>query len=325
MVLAHRTARTNFFLRPNVIGALLGGFALAAIGLYATESTFQNAALSRIQQTAAVAATEDPFANIRIDARAAYVLDLKTGDVLYSRNPDAQLPLASLTKVPLAIAVSEVLAPDAAIKIPRYTTAQNGTSEHLSTGDIWRIKDILDFTLIGSSNDGADILAAAADPLISNAHAAAPRKGGTLWRMNDLARELDLKNTYFLNASGLDESVTQAGAYGSARDMAVLFAYAATEWPSVFAGTTKDGLLLTSVRGGTAAASNTNNALGSISGLIMGKTGLTDLAGGNLVIVFDVGLAHPVAAVVLGSTQDGRFEDMKHIVAATYAAIAARN
>ncbi len=252
-------------------------------------------------------------------------MDIKTGKVLYSHNSDAQLPLASLTKVPLAIAVSEVLSPDAAIKIPRYTSAQNGTTEHLSTGDIWSIKDILDFTLIGSSNDGADILAETADPLISTAHAAAPNTHATLWRMNDLARELGLKNTYFLNTNGLDESTTQAGAYGSARDVATLFAYASTQWPAVFAGTTKDGLLLTSVRGDTTSAFNTNHALGSISGLIMGKTGTTDLAGGNLAIVFDVGLAHPVVAVVLGSTADGRFDDMKKIITATYAAVALEN
>ena len=104
-----------------------------------------------------------------------------------------------------------------------------------------------------------------------------------------------------------------------------LFAYAAKTWPSVFAGTTKDGILLTSVRGDTTNAINTNDALGSISGLIMGKTGLADLAGGNLAIVFDVGPAHPFVAVVLGSTQDGRFEDMKKIVSATYASVALEN
>ncbi len=325
MVLAHRKARANYFLRPKVIGLILGGITMAAIGLLAEEAVLKATFTNRAAQTAAATTVVDPFAGIEILARSSYVLDLKTNKVLYAKNADAQLPLASLTKVPLAIVVSEVLSPDAAIKIPRYTSAQNGTAEHLATGDVWRIKDILDFTLIGSSNDGADILAETADPLISAAHAAAPKSRATLWRMNSLARELGLNNTYFLNVSGLDESVTQAGSYGSARDVAILFAYASKEWPAVFAGTTKDGLLLTSVRGDTTSANNTNNALGSISGLIMGKTGLTDLAGGNLAIVFDVGLAHPVVAVVLGSTQDGRFEDMKKIISATYAAVAQEN
>ena len=53
----------------------------------------------------------------------------------------------------------------------------------------------------------------------------------------------------------------------------------------------------------------------------MGKTGLTDLAGGNLAVVFDVGLAHPVVAVVLGSTESGRFVDMQKLVDAARIAV----
>jgi D-alanyl-D-alanine carboxypeptidase len=321
MTLAHRRARSEYFLRPKVIGLIIGVLVIASFGLFASHSVIKTGHSYNVPQTAAVAAASDPFDDISVHARAAFVLDLKTNKVLYSKNADAQLPLASITKVPLAIAVSEVLSPDAAIKIPR-DTAPVGSAERLAAGEIWRVRDILDFTLIASSNGGADILAEAADPLISTTHPSAPNSHATLWRMNDLARELGLNNTYFLNTNGLDESPTQAGAYGSARDMATLFTYASTKWPSVFAGTTKDGVLLTSVRGHTTSAFNTNHALESFSGLIMGKTGTTDLAGGNLAIVFDVGLAHPVVAVVLGSTSNGRFEDMKKLVATTYKSVA---
>ena len=63
--------------------------------------------------------------------------------------------------------------------------------------------------------------------------------------------------------------------------------------------------------------SNTNESLGRYPGILGSKTGYTDLAGGNLVIVFDVGINHPVAAVVLGSTREGRFEDMAKLTQAT--------
>ena len=56
----------------------------------------------------------------------------------------------------------------------------------------------------------------------------------------------------------------------------------------------------------------------------MGKTGYTDLAGGNLAIVFEVGPARPVAIVVLHSSLQGRFDDVRKLVAATQAAIAAQ-
>ena len=75
---------------------------------------------------------------------------------------------------------------------------------------------------------------------------------------------------------------------------------------------------------GKTSAFNTNEALGELPGLIMGKTGITDLAGGNLGIVFEVSPNHPVVAVVLGSTRDGRFEDMKKLVARTQETILKR-
>ena len=269
---------------------------------------------------AAQAAIPDPFAGIMLQGESAYVLDLATGHVLFSQNPDVQLPLASLTKVPMALAVSGVLPPDAIITIP-YDTAPKGSAERLAAGQKWSVQDVVNFTLIASSNGGADILAAAADDDIRAKYPQAPAGSATLWRMNDIARNLGLTNTYFLNDNGLDISTTQAGAYGSARDVAKLFAYAATSSGQIFAGTTRGGLLLTSVSGAQTSAFNTNLALGSIPGLVMGKTGFTDLAGGNLAIVFDVGPAHPVVAVILHSTEDGRFDDMKKLVAATVAAI----
>lgn len=273
-------------------------------------------------QTAAAAQATgpDPFGDITLQGESAYVLDLTTGRVLFSLNPDVQLPLASLTKVAMALAVSQVLPPDAIITIP-YDTAPKGSAERLAAGQKWSVQDVINFTLVASSNGGADILAAAADGDIRAAYPQAPAGKATLWRMNDIARELGLTNTYFLNDNGLDISTTQAGAYGSARDVAKLFAYASQNAPSVFAGTERGGLLITSLGGEKTSAINTNQALGSIPGLVMGKTGLTDLAGGNLAIVFDIGPARPVVAVVMHSTESGRFEDMKKLVAAAVAAV----
>lgn len=266
--------------------------------------------------TAKAATTPDPFTSLQLQAESAYVLDLATGRTIFAHNPDVQLPLASLTKIALALVVSEALSSESVITIP-YTTAPSNKAERLLKGERWRTQDIITYTLVASSNDGADILAQAADADVHAVHPIAPEGSAVLWRMNDLARALGLTNTYFLNDTGLDLSPTQAGAYGSAHDVATLLAYAASTAPSVFAGTARGGLLLTSTNGIQAAALNTNHALGSIPGLVMGKTGYTDLAGGNLGIVFEAGPAHPIVAVVLHSTEEGRFDDMKKLVDAT--------
>ena len=105
--------------------------------------------------------------------------------------------------------------------------------------------------------------------------------------------------------------------------MATLFAYAAKSGTGVFSGTARGDVLLTSENGEKQTmAQNTNEAEAEIAGLIMGKTGYTDLAGGNLAVVFDVGLAHPIVAVVLGSTPDDRFKDIRALVEATRDAVA---
>ena len=279
-----------------------------------------------IGSTAAVAsaatteANTDAFAEIQLQARAAYVKDLATNKVLYTLHSDTQLPLASLTKIATVLAVSEVLPSDTVITIPR-DTAPYGSVERLAAGQKWLLHDVTNFTLVASSNGGAEILAEAANGAIHAKYPQSPEVAATLWRMNDLARTLHLDATYFLNASGLDISTTLAGAYGSAHDIADLFAYAASHNPGIFEGTARDGMLLTSVDGSHTSAYNTDQALGSIPGLVMGKTGYTDLAGGNLAILFDIGLSHPVVAVILGSSYDGRFADMKKLIAASQVAV----
>jgi D-alanyl-D-alanine carboxypeptidase len=140
--------------------------------------------------------------------------------------------------------------------------------------------------------------------------------------MNNLAQALGLSATYFLNVHGLDESETQAGAYGSARDIAKLFAYAVQTAPSVFENTSRADIRLSEQNASTAAI-NTNEALPEIPGVVMGKTGFTDLAGGNLAVLFEAGLSERIVVVVLGSTRQGRFSDVQTLVDATLKAISA--
>lgn len=281
----------------------------AGVVLFDHDPSLQNA--PKTLSAAVAAADTNAFADISLSAKSAIVVDARDGTILYALNPDVQLPLASLTKVPLVLAVSEVLPPDAIITIPR-DTAPKGSVERLAKGERWRVQDVIDFTLVASSNTGAEILAEAADEPLRARWRDAPQGKAALWRMNQLTKDLGLEHTYFLNVSGLDESPTLAGAYGSARDVARIFAYALSAYPAALSGTAEDGVRLVSTTGkGKTVAFNTNEAIDDIPGLIIGKTGMTDLAGGNLAIAFDVAPAHPVVAVVLGSTHAGRFNDMR--------------
>jgi serine-type D-Ala-D-Ala carboxypeptidase (penicillin-binding protein 5/6) len=258
------------------------------------------------------------FAEVSLKSQGAVVINVETGYTEYAHNAEVQLPLASLTKVPLVLAVSEVLPLDSVVTIQKNTSFSS-TAGLLRAGSTWYAKDLFAYTLVASSNDVAVLLANVADTAIREKYPAAPRGGATVWRMNDLVKNMGLSTIYFLNTSGLDESATQSGAYGSARDVALLFAYAASTSPDLFKATSEHSVVITSREGAKATASNTDDILDSLTGITMGKTGFTDLAGGNLVIVFNAHRTTYVAAV-LGSTEDGRFSDMLQLVRATHAA-----
>ncbi len=277
---------------------------------------------SAASQKAAAATAENFFDSISLLAEGAYVLDLTTNRVLYSKNASAQLPLASLTKVPLVLAASEGLDSGADITIPPHTPP-DGAGIRLPAGLRFTAQDLIGFTLAASSNEGAAILAEAAEDALRIKYPLATPGSAVLWRMNDIAKNLGLSDMVFLNTHGLDQSDTRAGAFGSAHDVAALFAYASQTAPATFGQTSRNTIKIRAATGETVTATNTDEALPAIPGLIMGKTGYTALAGGNLAIVFEVGPARPIVAVILRSTKDGRFEDMKKIVAATVAAISA--
>ena len=265
-------------------------------------------------QTASVDVS-DPIPKISqlaLQAKSAYVVDLSTGEVLYSQHANVQLPLASITKIALVLAVSEVLDPNDSVRISRDAITR-GEGGGLGTGDLWRVQTLIDFTLVASSNAGAEALAEAADAKLHEKYSDSPSEHATIWRMNQLAKELGLNATYFLNPSGLDASVTQPGSMSSAHDVAALLERAAKS-PHLFTATKEKGLALGPKNGVPKPVANTNEALPDIPDLVLGKTGYTDLAGGNLGIIFKARTGHAIVAVVLGSTEEGRFSDMKKLV-----------
>jgi D-alanyl-D-alanine carboxypeptidase len=120
----------------------------------------------------------------------------------------------------------------------------------------------------------------------------------------------------FKNPTGLDITEEEAGAYGSARDMALLTTDFLKRYPELFAATVVPRTSL-EIGGEYVAATPTASPILDIPGLIGAKTGYTDLAGGNLVAAFDLEVGHPVVVVVLGSSVEGRFSDVRALIKST--------
>jgi serine-type D-Ala-D-Ala carboxypeptidase (penicillin-binding protein 5/6) len=251
----------------------------------------------------------DAYAALPLDAQAAIVYDLSTGKTLYAKNADVQLPLASLTKLLAVYAAVEALPSGASITISK-NAARHEAPHAFREGQILSLGDISRLTLTASLNDGAAAITEAV---------AARQNTSPSEALGAAAASLNLSQTYAVNGNGLDETATISGGYGSAYDIARLAGALVEKAPSIAMATTRATTAASSEGGTGFSVKNTDPIIGDIPHLLLSKTGLTDLAGGNLALVFDVGINHPIAVVVLGSTAKARFADGSTLVSATLA------
>lgn len=309
--------RIQLFLLLTVVGFIAGPklFALAEKEA-GSSADMAGSATPRAESVAASAAaipamkaTKVPMPEI--EGKAAFVWDIKEHRVIFAKREHDKLPLASVTKMMTALVASETLPPDAEVRIAPEDLWKSGDSG-LAVGERWLLRNLIDFTLVGSSNDGASAIAAVAGRKIAGnpeeEHARAVAR--FVERMNARAHVLGLDDTRFRNPTGLDEGSVTEGAYGSARDMAMLFEYIWRKHPALFEETTEGRKRIVSGSKIAHTVTNTNPSAAQMTGIIGSKTGFTDLAGGNLVIILDIGVDHPVVVAVLGSSREGRFADV---------------
>lgn len=148
----------------------------------------------------------------RVTAKAAVVMDMETGTVLYSRNADDQLEMASTTKMMTAILILESMQLDEKVKVPAAATADIGSVLGLKRGETFTVEQLLYMMLVPSANDAAITLGIAQAGSIKDFVA----------EMNARAVEMGLANTHFVNDCGLHAE----DHYSSAHDLAEIAAYA---------------------------------------------------------------------------------------------------
>lgn len=203
-----------------------------------------------------------------ISARSACLVDADSGKLLYSKNADKRMPMASTTKVMTAIVALESKVPlDTVIKIPKAAVGIEGSSVYLKEGESIALEDLLYSLLLASANDAS----------VAIAIAVAGSEDAFVELMNKKARELGLSNTHFSNPHGLDDKEH----YTTARELAQIMAYALqNESFMAICGTYKKVLQR---EGGTRLLVNHNRLLKSYKGVIAGKTGFTKKSGRCLV------------------------------------------
>ncbi len=238
------------------------------------------------------------FEGVHVRAKAYVVYDLVGKQIISAKNENEVLPLASITKVMTAISALTHASSTKKITI-KPENIDGGYDLGLKNSQVWTLGELLKYTLVFSSNDGANAIA---DGL-----------GGResfISQMNMDATLLGLPTLHFTSPSGVDVG-KKLGGQGTALEVAKLFSIARKRFPEVLDATTKTRATVNASTGKVVGIPNTNQDIMNMIGAEASKTGFTDSAGGNLAIMVDIALGHPVAIVVLGSTYEERFKDVE--------------
>lgn len=258
----------------------------------------------------------DPFKDASLIARAAIVYDIANSKVVYSKNLNDVLPIASITKLLTAVTAVELLPKSTVVTVKKEFLAEEGDSG-LRSDQKWDLTDLIDYSLMVSSNDGAAAIAGAAGAFKTQVDPSTISRKEFISDMNAEAKKIGMKSSNFFNETGLDVSKEQAGGYSTVEDLATLFAYILKNHPDIFSATKYPNLSFTSLDNLRYNAQNTDIIIDNLPAVLGSKTGYTELAGGNLGIVFNAGLQRPMAVIVLGSTFNGRFTDVEDLVKKT--------
>ncbi len=203
-------------------------------------------------------------AEISVSAKAAILYDCDTGRTLYEKNADEQRLIASTTKIMTAVVALERARLDDVVTVTQAHMVE-GSSMYLKPGQTVSVEKLLYGLMLCSGNDAALCLADHCGDGVENFVAL----------MNDKARTLGMTNTSFENPNGLDGQQH----YSTARDMALLAAYAAEDPTFRRICSSKSA----TVDGRT--MENHNRLLKELEGCIGMKTGYTKAAGRTLVTV----------------------------------------
>ena len=202
-----------------------------------------------------------------VPCRAAVLIDLSSGTVLYEKEPDIPMPIASITKVMTllltfeAIDAGKVCLQDT-VPVSDHAYNMGGSQIWLEPGETFTLDEMIKAICVSSANDAAVAVA----EFIGGSEPAFDEL------MNQKAAELGMVNTTFKNACGLDE----AGHLSTARDVAIMSREMLLNHPEIENYCT---VWMDTLRGGATQLVNTNKLLKSYNGITGLKTGTTGKAG----------------------------------------------
>ena len=145
--------------------------------------------------------------NVTVSAKSAILLECSSGSVLFEKNADERLPMASTTKIMTALVAIEKCPLDRIVTATSVSCGIEGSSIYMREGEKFTMEELLYALLLASANDAACLIAEeVAGDIPSFAE-----------MMNSKAAELGLSDTHFSNPHGLDAEDHYTSAYDLAR------------------------------------------------------------------------------------------------------------
>ena len=210
-------------------------------------------------------------AELSVAGKSAVLMDVATGTVLYESNANEPLAPASVTKIMTMLLIMEAVDSGSISMTDQVTAsetaaAKGGSQIYLKAGETMSVSDMLKSIAMSSANDCACAMAE---------HIAGSEEAFVA-RMNQRAQELGMKNTHFVNCTGLDDSPEAASHKTTAYDIALMSRELLKNHPKIKEFTT---IWMDTVRNGTFGLSNTNKLIRFYQGATGLKTGFTSSAG----------------------------------------------
>lgn len=250
---------------------------------------------------AAALDAQDPAAP-EVSAPSAVLIERETGTVLYAKDETERRPPASVTKVMTLLLIAEAvdsgeLALDDMVTASERAASMGGSQIWLEVGEQLSVSDMIKCVAVVSANDCAVALA---EHLCGS-------EAAFVERMNRRAQELGMKDTAFVNCTGLPA----AGHHSSAYDIALMSRELILHHPDIRTYTT---IWMDSIRDGAFGLTNTNRLVRFYPGATGLKTGSTDSALYCLSATAERDGMELIAVVMKAPSSAHRFDDAKALL-----------
>lgn len=242
--------------------------------------------------------------NIKITSKSALLVDFDSGTVIFEKNSNEKLPIASMTKLASLAVILDyldkgIVKENDLVNVSEHAANVGGSSAFLDAGSKYRLTDLIKTVVIASANDStvalAEFVAGSEEIFVS--------------RMNKMVRELGLKNTNFVNSTGLPVD----NHYSTASDMVQIYKQVCNNeiykkyskvWMSDFVHPS----------GRKTSLVNTNRLVKTFDGIDSGKTGYTDKAKFCLTASATRGDTRLVGVVIGATDSKTRFAEMSKLL-----------